>query len=207
MPPHIQALTVSGLACRRGHRVLFRELSFAVRAGEVLALEGANGAGKTSLLRQIAGFLAVEMGGIAITSDTGDIADAEERGAFIGWLGHHDGLKPQMSPRENLAFYTGLYGTAGDIDAALGEVGLSRAADLPAQYLSAGQRRRAALARLILSHRSLWLMDEPLAALDAEGKALVNAALEAHRANGGIAIAATHEKLDAATATMRLGAA
>ncbi len=201
------ALAVQSLACLRGQRLLFRDVGFRVAPGEVLALEGPNGVGKTSLLRQLAGFLAADAGTITLEQDGRAIAEPEERGRCIGWLGHQDGLKSQLSARENLAFFARLYSSPADIDNALSQVGLARAADLPAQYLSAGQKRRLALARLLISARPLWLLDEPLAALDAQGKTLVNAALKTHAAGGGIAVAATHEALDAATARFTLGAA
>jgi heme exporter protein A len=182
---------------------VFRDLSFAVGAGRLLVVEGPNGAGKTSLLRLIAGFLEPEAGRIAL----GGVTDAEERGKRIGWLGHHDAAKPQFTPAETLSFFQNLYGVAADIGAALAEVGLSRVADLSCQYLSAGQKKRLALARLKICGRPLWLMDEPLAALDAQGKALAASMISAHCSAGGIAVVATHEALGVAGETLMLGAA
>ena len=187
----MNALAAQGLAGVRGGRVLFRELSFTVEAGRALALEGANGTGKTSLLRMIAGFLAPAAGTIRF----GEVSEAEERGKQVGWLGDHDAVKPQMSVRETLAFFARLYAGAGDIDAAMDAVGLGKLADLPGQYLSAGQKKRVALARLKLSGRPLWLMDEPLASLDTAGRSLATALVAAHCAGGGIAVIATHEPL------------
>ena len=155
-------LTVENLTGIRGQRLLFRDLSFRVEAGQVLSLEGPNGAGKTSLLRMIAGFIAPAAGSIAF----GALSEPEERGKRIGWLGHHDAAKPQLTPREVLRFFSELYGAREPIDGVLTAVGLAQIADLPCQYLSAGQKKRLALARLRLSGRPLWLMDEPLAALD-----------------------------------------
>jgi len=195
------SLNVDGLTGIRGQRVLFRGLSFRAGAGQVLSLEGPNGVGKTSLLRMIAGFLAPAAGTISL----GGAQDAEGRGRLVGWLGHHDAAKPQLSPREVLAFYAGLYRIAGDIDAALDAVGLRAIADLPCQYLSAGQKKRLALARLKLLRRPVWLLDEPLAALDAAGKALAAEFLSAHAKDGGIAIAATHEPLGIACEKLQLG--
>ena len=194
-------LTVENLTGIRGQRLLFRDLSFRVEAGQVLSLEGPNGAGKTSLLRMIAGFIAPAAGSIAF----GALSEPEERGKRIGWLGHHDAAKPQLSPREVLAFYAWLYRIAGDIDSALDAVGLRAIADLPCQYLSAGQKKRLALARLKLLRRPVWLLDEPLAALDAAGKALAAEFLSAHAKDGGIAIAATHEPLGIACEKLQLG--
>ncbi len=196
-------IDVSGLACIRGQRLLFRDLSFRVQAGQVLSLEGPNGAGKTSLLRLIAGFLSPAAGTIAV----GETQDPEARGRLIGWLGHHDAAKPQLTPREVLAFFAGLYRVDGDIAAALGAVGLGAIADLPCQYLSAGQKKRLALARLQLLRRPVWLLDEPLSALDAQGRRHVAEILERHTASGGIAVAATHEPLGIACERLILGSA
>lgn len=189
------SLSAENLSCFRGGRLVFRALRFAVGAGQVLSLEGPNGAGKTSLLRMIAGFLAPAAGTICVRTDGSDVTDGEERARFIGWLGHHDAAKSQMTPRETLAFFASLYGVRTDFDIALQHVGLSKARDLPAQYLSAGQKKRLALARLKLSGRPLWLLDEPLAALDTAGKALAADLIRAHCGSGGIVIAATHEPL------------
>jgi heme exporter protein A len=184
-------LEISNLTGIRGGRVLFRDLSFKADAGSALALEGANGSGKTSLLRMIAGFLSPAVGAIRF----GAVSEPEERGKQVGWLGHHDAVKPQMSVRETLVFFARLHGGAGDIGAAMDAVGLTRLADLPGQYLSAGQKKRVALARLKLSGRPLWLMDEPLASLDTAGKALAAGLVAAHCASGGVAVIATHEPL------------
>jgi heme exporter protein A len=184
--------------------VLFRDLRFRVEAGTVLCVEGANGAGKTSLLRLIAGFLAPAAGVIRLQTNSGDADDPEERGRFVGWLGHHDAVKPQMSAREMLMFFARLYGDGGGIGSALDATGLTRLADLPGQYLSAGQRKRVALARLTLSNRPLWLMDEPLASLDAAGKKITTGLVEAHCARGGIAVVATHEPLGIACEGLQL---
>jgi len=196
-------LTVENLTGIRGQRLLFRDLSFRVEAGQVLSLEGPNGAGKTSLLRMIAGFIAPAAGSIAF----GALSEPEERGKRIGWLGHHDAAKPQLTPREVLRFFSELYGAREPIDGVLTAVGLAQIADLPCQYLSAGQKKRLALARLRLSGRPLWLMDEPLAALDANGKALAAAMIAEHCAGGGLVVAATHEKLGMPCEQLILGAA
>src|SRR5436190_12816792 len=161
----ISSLAVEKLACARGSRRLFEGLSFTVKAGQALALEGANGSGKTSLLRLVAGFLPQVAGRVFVTEQGKEIADAEERGRFIGWLGHHDALKASFTVSEQLAFFGKLYGRPGDLTALLEQVGLARQAELPCRYLSAGQRRRLGLARLLLSQRPLWLLDEPFAAL------------------------------------------
>lgn len=186
---------------------MFRNLDFRIEAGQALALEGPNGAGKTSLLRMLAGFITPVAGTIRMrTKDGAEIHDPEERGHRIGWLAHHDGIKPPLTTRENLVFYAGLYASEGDIDRALDDVGLRRARDLPGQYLSAGMKKRLALARLKLSQRPLWLMDEPLAALDVNAKKLVAEMIADHCAQGGMAIAATHEPLGLDCAKLILGA-
>jgi heme exporter protein A len=187
---------LSTLAAIEGHALASRG---------VLALEGPNGAGKTSLLRLIAGFLAPEAGTIRLRTKDGEVEDGEERGKLAGWLGHHDAAKPQLTAAETLSFFASLYGVRADIAEALAGVGLARLADLPCQYLSAGQKKRLALARLALSKRPLWLLDEPLAALDAAGKTLLRDLVSAHASAGGIAIAATHEPLGVESARLVLG--
>lgn len=218
----ISSLTVEKLACARGERLLFDKLSFKVRAGQALAVEGANGAGKTSLLRILAGFLAPSAGRILVRDGESDSDEAEARGRQIGWLGHHDGLKPQLTVIEQLRFYSQLYGrplrrasrdtspasagSAGeeDIGAVLEQVGLARQAELPCRYLSAGQRRRLALARLVMARRPLWLLDEPFAALDTAGQGLVARLMIEHCGQGGMVIAATHDPLGLANESLRL---
>ena len=199
----ISALTAEKLTCTRGERTLFEQLSFRVSAGQALAVEGANGAGKTSLLRILAGFLSQAGGRILLKTEQTESDDAEERGKLVGWLGHQDGLKPQLTVREQFTFFASLY--RGDTDpAVLAQVGLQRQADLPCRYLSAGQRRRLALARLLASKRPLWLLDEPFAALDAAGQALVAHLMARHCGEGGIIIAATHEPLGLGNESLKL---
>jgi heme exporter protein A len=201
----LTALSANALACIRGGRLVFRELNFALEAGRALAIEGPNGAGKTSLLRMIAGFLSPAAGTISLHAEGTEISDGEERGKLCGWIGHHDGVKPQLSVSENLKFFANLYGAEKPVESALSEVGLARLAELPGQYLSAGQKRRLALARLKLTNRPLWLMDEPLASLDAAGKKLASEMIASHCAQGGIVIAATHEPLGIDCARLVLG--
>jgi heme exporter protein A len=196
----IAALSVENLACRRGSRRLFENLGFTLKAGEVLAVEGANGAGKTSLLRLIAGFLVPAAGLVRLD----DVSDPEQRGRLVGWLGHHDALKGSFTAAEQLAFYARLYGGTTDIGGALERVGLARQGELACRYLSAGQKRRLALARLLVSHRPLWLLDEPFAALDTAGKALAAQLMREHCGVGGMVLAATHEPLGLANASLKL---
>ncbi len=201
------ALTIDRLTCVRGPRVVFKGLTLAVEAGAMVAVEGPNGSGKSSLLRMIAGFIRPAAGEIIVQRDGTRAGDGEDRAALVGWLGHLDAIKPQMTVREQVLFWSRLYAGARETQDAMDQFGLTRLADVPGQYLSAGQRRRLALARLWLSSRPLWLLDEPLAALDVEGKALVARALESHCAAGGIALAATHEPLGVSGQTLRMGTA
>ncbi|HEY1708974.1 MAG TPA: heme ABC exporter ATP-binding protein CcmA [Rhizomicrobium sp.] len=206
----LHALTVDRLTCIRGGRLVFRDLSFELAHGQALALEGANGAGKTSLLRMLAGFLAPVAGKVVLHQDDTQIAEGETRAKRIGWLGHLDAAKPQMRVGEVLQFFARFYDASAsesDITAALEVVGLVRLADLPCQYLSAGQKKRLALARLRLCARPLWLMDEPLAALDAAGKTLAAAMISAHCKDGGMAVIATHEPLGIASERLPLSGA
>jgi heme exporter protein A len=200
----ISSLTAEKLTCARGERTLFSALNFRVQAGQALAVEGANGAGKTSLLRLIAGFLAPVAGRIVVKIGTDENDDAEARGKSVGWLGHQDGLKPQLTVAEQLDFFARLYRSRADASV-LEQVGLDRQADLPCRYLSAGQRRRLALARLLVSQRALWLLDEPFAALDTSGQRLVAHMMARHCGDGGIIIAASHESLGLGNEILRLG--
>jgi heme exporter protein A len=200
----ISSLTAEKLACARGERVLFEDLSFRVDAGQALAVEGANGAGKTSLLRLIAGFISPRAGHVAVKAADNETTDSEERGKLVGWLGHLDGLKPQLTVKEQLGFFAQLYRSSADQEAALAEVGLTRQKEFPCRFLSAGQRRRLALARLLVSARPLWLLDEPFAALDAQGQGLIAGAMARHCAKGGILIAATHDPLHIGNASIKL---
>jgi heme exporter protein A len=191
---------VERVAIDRGGVRLFEDLSFSAGPGAHVALTGANGAGKTSLLRALAGFLKPAAGRIAI----GDPADESQKFHF---LGHRDGLKGQLEVREHVAFWRDLLGGGPDDPAgALRRVGLAHVADLPARALSAGQGRRLTLTRLLVAHRPLWLMDEPAAALDANGKALLTDLIAEHCARGGLVIAAVHEPLGAPDLHVRIGA-
>ncbi len=206
MKTALDKIEAANLACERGGRAVFRDLQFSLSRGAALSLEGANGAGKTSALRIIAGLLSPSAGTISFQLAERDVSDGEERGRFVGWLGHLDGIKNQLTVVENARFFAALYGSDGDVGQALERVGLARALNLPAQYLSAGQRRRLALARLVLSNRPLWLLDEPLAALDRAGKGLVAELIHTHCEAGGIVIAATHDPLGVDATSLVMGA-
>jgi heme exporter protein A len=195
------------LTLTRGEHLLFRDLSFEIAAGEVLSVEGPNGAGKTSLLRLIAGFLEQHAGTLTLKSGAISIADPEERAKFVGWLGHHDGLKTQLTPVENLTFFARFYRSGGKADATLDRLGLRRVRELPVHYLSAGQKKRLAFARLLLCARPLWLLDEPLSALDAAGRSLAAELIAQHCSSGGLVVAATHDPIGTVCRHLRLGAA
>jgi heme exporter protein A len=201
----VAEIKAENLVLVRGGRRVQDGLNCRVARGEKLVITGRNGAGKTSLLRALAGFLEPRAGQIRFRLENGVIISAgDERGPYIGWIGHHDGVKPQLTPAEHLKFHLAYDGSAGNMEAALNQCGLAALRDLPAQYLSAGQRRRVAFARLMLSTRPLWLLDEPFSALDAEGKIFVRTLMEHHSASGGIVIAATHEPLGVEGAVLEL---
>jgi len=184
-------LSGSDLVCVRGGREVFRNLSFAVGAGEALIVTGRNGAGKSSLLRLIAGLLRPLAGRIDLDGGDAELTIAEQ----AHYVGHQDALKPSLSVRENLAFWTDLLGDRGGNGGALAAVGLDGLASLPAAYLSAGQRRRLSLARLVSAARPIWLLDEPTAALDTAAQAVLAGLMRAHLGGGGLILAATHGPL------------
>lgn len=201
----ITALLGEGLALRRGERLLFEDLHLRVAAGEAVAITGPNGAGKTSLLRAIAGFIAPAAGRIAFLGDHGELDAGEARSRHAHFLGHQDGLKGHRIARDELVFQAGW--TGGDRAAALAAaatLGLTRGLDLAVRLLSAGQRRRLALARLIASPRPLWLLDEPLAPLDARHRALFGDLAQRHLAAGGVLLAAVHDPLPFSARTLEL---
>ncbi len=184
-------LSVDNLACRRSGRRIFANLSFVLGPGDALAVTGRNGAGKSSLLAILSGRLRPDAGRIDI-ADVGEASLPE----CLHVVGHRDGLKSSLTAGENLLFAQRLLGaprlSPGD---ALERLGLGHAHDLPVAYLSAGQRRRVALARLLVCARPLWLLDEPTAALDTASQAVLAGLMATHRAEGGLVIAATHQAL------------
>jgi heme exporter protein A len=203
----ITGLQIEGLALQRGERRLLEDFSLAAAAGEAVALTGPNGAGKTSLLRAIAGFIAPTSGRIAFLG-AGRTLDAHEaRCAGIHLIGHQDGLKSGRTARDELGF--GVDWTGGDAAGAAGaaaDLGLTPLLDLAVRHLSAGQRRRLALARLIAAPRALWLLDEPFAPLDARHRVRLGELMAAHVAGGGMVVAAVHDPLPIAARTVELAA-
>jgi heme exporter protein A len=203
----IAELDVRSLAVSRGDRQLFQDFDLRLAAGEAAALTGPNGAGKTSLLRAIAGFIRPQAGQVAFRGATAPLEADEARRAGVHLLGHQDGLKSGRTARDELAFQ--VRWTGGDAVSALAAaktLGLARVLDLAVRHLSAGQRRRLALARLVASPRPLWLLDEPLAPLDAQHRTLFGELMAAHLAGGGLVLAAVHDPLPIAARTVELAA-
>lgn len=200
-------LDVSDLACRRGGRKVFERLSFSVGAGELLALVGRNGSGKTTLLRALALLVRPEAG--SIQWQGADIrAEPEAWRSRLAWLGHLEGLKGDLTVAENLLAAERLRGASSAedrLDSALVAFDLSSLAARAVRTLSAGQRRRTALARVVLAQAPLWLLDEPLNALDAPAQSAFRAALKKHLAAGGLAVAATHADLGVPGRMLELG--
>jgi heme exporter protein A len=180
--PASPLLEARDLACQRGDRLLFRRLSFALGPGAACHVTGANGAGKTTLLRALAGLT---------TPYAGEVA----REGTLGLLDERTGLDPELPLARALAFWFGLDAVSGGA-AILARLRLERLADVPVRYLSTGQKKRAALARLLGQQAAIWLLDEPLSGLDTASQALVSALVAEHCAGGGIALIASHQPLD-----------
>ncbi len=197
-------LTADALTCQRGGRIVFSGLSFAIGAGEAVQVTGPNGSGKSSLLRLVAGLVRIESG--RLTLEGGD--DEATIGEKCHYCGHQDAFKGSLTVNENLAFWTEYLGGGGcDAAVALGQLGIDHLADLPAGYLSAGQRRRLALARLLTVARPIWLLDEPTAALDAASQKVLADIMAGHVAGGGMILAATHGPLGLPTRELAIGRA
>lgn len=195
--PHLVA---EELGCIRGGREIFAGLSFSVGSGGLLAILGKNGAGKSSLLRQIAGLVPIAKGRLRWQGDDRPLAEA------VHLVGHLDGVKASLSVAENLGFWRELYADPWhSVEAALDRLGLLSLASFAAIYLSQGQKRRLALARLLVTRRPVWLLDEPAAGLDGTGQAILAALMGEHLKSGGLIVAATHGPLGvAATETLEM---
>ncbi len=199
------SLSIHDLACARGDRLLFKGMNFTLKSGELLLVQGGNGQGKTSLLRLLTGLARPEEG------------EVRWRGAAIGrqretyhaemvYLGHANGVKDDLNPVENLRFADGLQGRAFDAAravATLERLGLARCLDLPCRVLSFGQRRRVALAALLLAGATLWILDEPLTGLDVHAVALMEGLIRDHLTGGGMVVATTHQALNLEGVTVR----
>jgi heme exporter protein A len=195
-------LSGRGVRCVRGGREVFSGLDFETASGEALAVTGPNGSGKTSLLRLIAGLLTIADGSIGLEGGETELTLPEQ----AHYLGHRDALKSALSVMENLSFWRDfLGGEAFDAAESLAAVGLDHAAHLPAAYLSAGQRRRLSIARLLVVRRRVWLLDEPTNALDAAGQSMFAAVMSDHLARGGLIVAATHGPLGVHAKQLRIG--
>jgi heme exporter protein A len=200
----ITGLTIEGLAIERGARRLFEGLNLTLGRGELVTLTGANGAGKTSLLRAVAGFLRPHSGEIRFDGQDADEARAEA----LHYLGHQDGLKPARTAWGELCFQAQWCGGSREAArAAADRLVLQPLLGLEIRKLSAGQRRRVALARLISAPRPLWLLDEPMAPLDAERRSVLGALMRDHLIGGGMILAAVHDPLPLPGRTLAIGAA
>jgi heme exporter protein A len=196
-------LSASGLGCVRGSRHVFRDVNLELSSGGALALVGPNGSGKSSLLRLLAGLLRPAAGQIELAGGAAERTIAEQ----AHYLGHLDALKPSLTVAENLGFWARYLGeeTPTPTNPALAAVGLGGLSHLPAAYLSAGQRRRLSLARLVAVPRPIWLLDEPASALDAAGQDRLAEIMREHLGTGGMILAATHGPLRVDAEELRLG--
>ncbi|MGF9565774.1 heme ABC exporter ATP-binding protein CcmA [Neorhizobium sp. JUb45] len=191
-------LTVDALSARRGEDLIFKDISFTLGAGESLILTGRNGSGKSTLLRAIAGLLHPESGRVIWISDGAE--DGMRAAEACHYLGHRNAMKAELSVRENLEFWQSFFGDfAGGQGMSIGEaaeaVGLGGITHLPFGYLSAGQQRRMAFAKLLVAWRPVWILDEPTAALDVSAESVFTALIKTHLGKGGIVLAATHQPL------------
>jgi len=183
-----------GLGCFRGGRLVFANLSFALQPGNALVLRGPNGSGKSTLLRLMAGLIQPLEGRIQ-WSDAGITDDPDLHYGRTHYVGHADALKPVLTVTENVAFWARLRTPQSDVAGAIDKLGIAPLADVPGQFLSAGQKRRVNLARILAVPANLWLLDEPATALDVDAIAALCDAIAEHRAAGGMVVASTHQNL------------
>jgi heme exporter protein A len=204
MAGRLMRLVAEDIACQRGGREVFTGLSFAVAKGEALLVTGRNGAGKSSLLRIVAGLVRLAGGRLSLEGGNAQSSIAEQ----AHYVGHQDPVKGALSVAENLTFWSAYLGGKPDVRWALKAVGLDALADLPAGYLSAGQRRRLSIARLVAVKRPLWLLDEPTTALDAQAQKALATVMRKHLRSGGLIVAASHGPIGISGARqLRLGRA
>jgi heme exporter protein A len=200
-------LVIENLTVARGGRIVVEKISAVVAPGEALALVGPNGAGKTTLLRTLAGFIAAETGSVSFRTEPPLGDDDAPVAELSHWIGHLDAINGALTVAENAYFWSAwLGGPASGVGSALRRVGLHELIHAPARFLSAGQRRRLALSRLILAQRPIWLLDEPTASLDQTGQEMLATLAAEHVAAGGLIVAATHLPLGFARRELRLGA-
>lgn len=196
-------LIAEDLSGERGGEIVFSNVGFTLADGQALVVTGANGSGKSTLLRVIAGLLPVAGGRVALE---GGGETFPSIASACHYLGHQNAMKPALSLTENLSYWRSFLGEAQlDIDDALAAVGLTGIGHLPFGYLSTGQRRRAAIARLLVSYRPLWLLDEPTAGLDKASSQRLAALMAAHCRDGGMIVAATHLPLGIEAQELRMG--
>jgi heme exporter protein A len=204
--PHIQRLCLDGVSLERGQRRLFTGLTDTLSSGEAISLTGANGAGKTSLLRAIAGLLPLASGGIRFEGRDGELEADAARAEGLHLLAHLDGLKTSRTAGEELDFWARWLGGTGQIDLAVETFNLEPLLALDVRKLSAGQRRRLALARLLAAPRPLWLLDEPMAPLDTGMRRKLGEVMQRHLNGGGLILAAVHDPLPLPTRSLHVGA-
>ncbi|NLR99194.1 heme ABC exporter ATP-binding protein CcmA [Rhizobium sp. P38BS-XIX] len=191
-------LSAENLAARRGEDLIFSNVSFDLDGGDALILTGRNGSGKSTLLRVVAGLLRQEKGSITFTGNDGE--PGQPAGEASHYLGHRNAMKSELTVAENLTFWKTFFGDMADgfsldVDEAVDAVGLASITHLPFGYLSAGQQRRIAFAKLLVGYRPIWILDEPTAALDSSADQLFADLITAHQKTGGIVLAATHQPL------------
>ncbi len=199
-------LRVEGLSAKRGEDLIFHDISFIVAAGEALIVTGPNGSGKSTLLRVLAGLLTAESGTVRMDDTVADISHPRE---LCHYLGHRNAMKHELTVEENLSFWKSFMGdSAGGSGIGLEEateaLGLGGISHLPFGYLSAGQQRRMAMAKLLVAYRPVWILDEPTAALDAAADRMFAGLVERHLGAGGIVVAATHQPLGVAARELRM---
>jgi len=203
---HIQRLSLDEVGLERGQRRLFTDLTETLSSGEAISLTGANGAGKTSLLRAIAGLLPLASGHIRFEGPDGELEADTARAEGLHLLAHLDGLKTSRTAGEELDFWARWLGGTGDIERAVETFNLAPLLALDVRKLSAGQRRRLALARLLAAPRPLWLLDEPMAPLDTSMRRKLGEVMQRHLDDGGLILAAVHDPLPIPTRSLHVGA-